>query len=105
MTPCKWEDSVRIHERKDAGVRRLEDLRIRSKDRCKWGLLCHSHPFEGIPRSRRQLRLHLYPAVCWILRVVSNKFCIELDSCNLHSSQVPFHLFGNWPTVKQIKET
>lgn len=70
MTPCKWEDSVRIHERKDAGVRRLEDLRIRSKDRCKWGLLCHSHPFEGISRSRRQLRLHLYPAVCWILRVM-----------------------------------
>ncbi len=47
---------VREREREDAGVRGLEDMRVRCMDRCKRGLFCHGHPIEGVQRNRHQRR-------------------------------------------------
>ncbi len=46
----------REREREDAGVRGLEDVRVRFMDRCKWRLFCRGHPLEGVQRNRRQHR-------------------------------------------------
>ncbi len=58
--PIKWEDRVmeyvREREREDPGVRRLEDVRVRCMDRCKWRLFCHGHTLERVQRNRRQHR-------------------------------------------------
>ncbi len=54
----KWEDRVMeyVREREDAGVRGLEDVRVRCMDRCKWRLFCCGHPLEGVQRNKRQCR-------------------------------------------------
>ncbi len=56
--PIKWEDGVMeyVREIEDAGVRGLEDVRVRCVDRCKWRLFCHGHPLEGNQRNRCQRR-------------------------------------------------
>ncbi len=58
--PIKWKERVmeyvREREREDAGVRGLEDVRVRRVDRCKWRLFCRGHPLEEVQRNRHQCR-------------------------------------------------
>ncbi len=45
-----------VRDREDAGVKEVEDVKVRCVDRCKWRLFCHGHPLEGVQRNRRQHR-------------------------------------------------